>query len=965
MEPLLEREAELAQLSELLDETREGRGSTVAIEGPPGIGKTRLLAAARDMAARESAQVLQARGGDLEHDLPFGVVRQLYELALRRVEDRESLLEGPAGLAESLLFNWEEAGEAAGSEERSSAVLHGLYWLTSNLAEREPLVLCVDDAHWSDFPSLRFLHYLTRRIDDLPVLLVLTLRPTDAEVRAELVSRLRSEPVVRTLRPAPLSPVAIAALVRSRLGDQAAPEFCDACHAATAGNPFLARELIAELQANVIEPNVEEAARVSSLLPDAVARYVLARLARLPEAAQDLARAVALLDLSVEPSLGAALAGLDDEAGADAAEVLARAELLRPGMPLEFAHPLIRDAIRDELSQGERAAAHSRAARILHEHGASPDRVAAQLLATAPLDEGWEVGVLRDAARAAGSQGAPEAAVNHLRRALEERLPDSERRGVLYELGVAEAQARMESGVTHLSDALELAEDHDQRTRLTGALALALIHFNRQPEAAEVLRRELDRADGASAESRLQLESDLASTLLFGVDVPLAELDTRLARVEGQLSPETPAGRGLLAALALRRVQRGEDASRAASLSELVLEKGLLDDVGPGSTVFFNAVLTLICTGASGAARRWLGEALRRSQDSGFPLAMAMNLNLHSWESYRCGAIAEAEASAADSLRIVRDYEIPIGPPAVIGSVVDALVARGRDDAAWEELERDGFTGPLPEVFTAAWLYEARGRLRAQGGNPAPAVADLLEAGERFRRWGQVGCEPSGWRALAAEQLIRLERTDEAAQLARDELELARRFGVPHSLGRALRVNGLIAGGAEGLRLLRQSVEVLEPSPARLELALALCDLGGALRRTGERRAAREQLRQALELAHRCGATALEDRARQELLATGARPRRIPVSGVDSLTPSERRVAKMAAEGLSNREIAGSLFVSLKTVEMHLSRVYRKLDLSSRTELAGALEPPADSGLVQSGVQATESPEFERLSPAS
>jgi DNA-binding CsgD family transcriptional regulator len=185
--------------------------------------------------------------------------------------------------------------------------------------------------------------------------------------------------------------------------------------------------------------------------------------------------------------------------------------------------------------------------------------------------------------------------------------------------------------------------------------------------------------------------------------------------------------------------------------------------------------------------------------------------------------------------------------------------------------------------------------------------------------------------------LLQLGRRDEAGPLAEEEVELARAWGAPRALGAALRVAGLVEGGERGLALLEEAVEVLNESPAKLEDAKARTELGAALRRANRRTEAREQLRQGLELATICGAGSLAARAESELLATGARPRRIALSGVASLTPSERRVAELAAEGPTNREIAQALFVTQRTVEVHLTSIYRKLGISSRSQLADAL----------------------------
>jgi DNA-binding CsgD family transcriptional regulator len=197
------------------------------------------------------------------------------------------------------------------------------------------------------------------------------------------------------------------------------------------------------------------------------------------------------------------------------------------------------------------------------------------------------------------------------------------------------------------------------------------------------------------------------------------------------------------------------------------------------------------------------------------------------------------------------------------------------------------------------------------------------------------------WRAQLVETLVALDRNADALPVAREAVELARCWGAPRAVGIALRARGLAEGGKAGLASLREAVETLEDSPAQLELARALVDLGAALRRGNQRSESREYLRRGLELAHRLGAQPLEDHAQAELAATGARPRRLALSGVDSLTPSERRVADMAAENMTNKDIAQALFVTPKTVEVHLSSVYRKLQIASRAQLPDALVPAA------------------------
>ena len=258
------------------------------------------------------------------------------------------------------------------------------------------------------------------------------------------------------------------------------------------------------------------------------------------------------------------------------------------------------------------------------------------------------------------------------------------------------------------------------------------------------------------------------------------------------------------------------------------------------------------------------------------------------------------------------------------------------DDAA-SALARAGWDGSVPNGVGADFFLESRARLRLSSGDVRGGLEDMLDAGRRFEALGGRNPAFVAWRSQAALALLELGNREEAGRLAGEELELARAWGAPRALGAALRVEGLVEGGRKGLALLEEAVEVLADSPAKLEHAKARTELGAALRRANHRPQAREQLRRAVELATICGAAPLAARAETELLATGARPRRIALSGLESLTPSERRVAQMAAEGPTNREIAQALFVTPKTVEVHLSSVYRKLGISSRSQLPAAL----------------------------
>jgi DNA-binding CsgD family transcriptional regulator len=263
-------------------------------------------------------------------------------------------------------------------------------------------------------------------------------------------------------------------------------------------------------------------------------------------------------------------------------------------------------------------------------------------------------------------------------------------------------------------------------------------------------------------------------------------------------------------------------------------------------------------------------------------------------------------------------------------------IERGDLQAAAAAEERGAVFGFTEDRIFLDDYVTSRGRLRIAQGEVREGVADLLWCGERLEALGVRW--PSSWRAFAAPALASLGEEDRAAELAQEQIELARSVGARCALGRALRTGGLAIGGEAGLRLLEEAVGVLEATPARLELAHALADLGAELGRRRRRREGREVLRLAMELAVECGAFALADRARAELAAGGGRRPRLELTGVNALTPAERRVCELAADGeLTNRTIAQTLFVTEKTVELHLTSAYRKLGIRSRFQLATVL----------------------------
>jgi DNA-binding CsgD family transcriptional regulator/tetratricopeptide (TPR) repeat protein len=931
---LLERDAELATVQEMIDGI-SGGARLLALDGPPGIGKTALIAETKARAQEAGTQVLGARGSELERAFSYGVVRQLFEplLASLPEEERAELLTGAAGLAAPL---FDPVRLAAGpSDDASLATLHGLYWLTANVAARGRLLLAVDDLHWCDLPSLRWLAYLLPRMEGLDLWMVVGLRPGEPGEDPGLVGQIVSDPLASVVQPAPLSSEAAARLLRETLPD-ADDAFCAACHQATGGNPLLLRELVHAIVAEGLAPTEEHVSRLGELGARAGSRAVSIRLSGIPQEGTRLARAVAILGDDAEPHQAAALADLEDEAASEAAVALARVDILRPQPPFGFVHPLIRAAVYEALTPAERDSGHARAARLLDAAGAEPERVAAHVLLTPRAGDPRVVAVLREAARRAGSRGAAESAVAYLRRALAEPPPAAERTELLLELGSAEALVSGDDAVEHLQEAHALLDDPIRRAETALLLGRQLNALFRIDETDAVFARALEELDGADAELERLLEAGLIANALF--EAPLYhDAVERLERVRSRAGSATVGEKFLLALLAFHDARTGAPADLVVPLARRALADGMLVRGEVTDATFGLPAIVLAMADLDEAMVTYddlLAETHRRGSILVLAGAKAIRAQALVWR----GDLAEAEAECREAMAACEAWGTSW---LFLGDLIaDALMEQGKLDDAAAALARAGSPEAQRLSVRLPFSATAWARLRMLKGDLAGGLQDTLEAGRRLDAVGGRNPALLAWRSQAALALLQLGEQDEARRLAAEELELARTWGAPRALGAALRAAGLVEGGQHGLALLHEAVDVLADSPAKLEHAKARTELGAALRRAKRRSQAREQLRRALELATLCGAAPLAARAETELLATGARPRRISLSGVESLTPSERRVAQMAAEGPTNREIAQALFVTPRTVEVHLTSIYRKLDISSRAQLAAALAEP-------------------------
>ncbi len=866
--------------------------------------------------------VLAARGSELESGFPFGVAHQLFRDVLRDPEAKAAAFAGAAEAAEAAF----DAGASFG--DVSFSALHGLYWMTLNVAADRPLLLVIDDLQWSDRPSLRFLAYLAHRLEDMPIGILAGLRTTAPGTDPALVADIVSGPAAIAIRPGPLSLSAVEELVASRFEQRPDERFSAACLNATGGNPLLLRELLGALAREGASPTAAGADAIGEVGPAALARTVGQRLAGLPPEATAVAEAVAILGDGADLAAIAALAEREASDVAALTAALAEVEILRAGAPFGFVHALVCDAVYEGIPVGERQLRHARAARLALDAGARAEVVAAQLLAAPTSGEPWVADALADAATQANLRGASDVTIALLDRLLTEPIEEQRRARVLLELGIAEAKAaNRNDAVAHLSAAYERLEAPELRGAAAFALARTFMFIGRAQEAADLAAEAGAALPPELSDLAKMLESIELTSLYFGARV--ADAATRFA-AQRELPPAASGGDGVLSAAASYDwMYRGGSAAECAELAAAAIELAAATELDSG-LAWVVANVVLVAAERPEATEVW-DRALARSHRQG---SMFGVLTVHLWRGFtelRHGDLPAAEESLRSGVEQISllggatlDY--------AYGLLCSTLLARGQVDAAEQAL----YSIPRPEgVGDGALLWRScelellleRGRFE-----------DALRGARRHAELCDWRTNPAYAQTLTfeARALDGLSRPDEAVAVLDRELAAAEAWGAPGAIGRVLRVRGEVKR-TEGLEDLEHAVELLEASPLRLELARALAALGSALRLGRKPTEAREPLRRALELAEVCDAATLAAHARAELHATGARPRSSALSGPDSLTPSERRVADLAAEGQTNKQIAQALFVTPKTIEVHLSNAYRKLDISGRRELADAL----------------------------
>ncbi|MCX5213544.1 AAA family ATPase [Kitasatospora sp. NBC_00240] len=1005
---LAERTEALARAGEMAERARHGSGGVLLLTGAAGTGRTALLAAVAAGPAATGLGVLRARCSAEESHSAYAAARQLFNPGARS-----------RGLATRTPGATGRAGPPPPGDPEAD-----LWDLLLLHASHRPLLLAVDDVHLADAPSRQWLHQLCRRIDRLPVLLVVTeRRRPELGAPAAGFGRTLTAPLAQTCLLAPLGRAAVADLAGRRLGvarprgatpggppgatagtqvagrttvDGASPDeapaddtLVDDCVGATGGNPLLLDALLTDLAALPRDRARQTAAGlgpVPAAFADAVDHWLhssgpevataartLAQLdggrpapAAGPAAPPDLADRTDLPEVPplpapagpqpVEPDHQAAVAAeLAELTGADPLRLagwlagLTAQGLLRPapdgGRP-GFAHPLLRQAVLAGWDAARRAEVHRAAAALLHRRGDPDEQIAQHLLLVPGPGERWASDVLHRAAGAARRGGRQSLAAALLRRALAEPLSTRRRGATLTELGCLEVSLGATghaAGIRHLAEAVHLQQSDEGVFAAANALGAALAARGETAAALEVLEELADRfADREDLARAVQAAAALISShdghswlqVVEGLRRIAARTPRRIAPAARALLTEFDSTSGLLSA--------AEVAERVRELTEAPQD--------PFSQSYVTASAATLAQWADllPVADRLVEQSMAAYRGPllhpGYQCLLSVRAESRVMRGeYRqlldeCRAPAREAGTAGPDGDVGHQGLLSLGNAHLVAQAVIALTETGRLDEA-HELARSAEAGGAHGSWEWNEYLYARGLLQLASGRPATALADLLECGRRQRERQVESPIVTPWRSAAADCQVLLGLPGQAVELAAEELRLARVWGTPRTVGRAMRALAAATGGRQGLAMAGEAVELLTEAEVATELIPALITFGQLLGGAGRRAAARRTLREAAARAERLGAVRLRTVAVGLLQESGARLTTERHTGAPALTSSEQRICRLAAAGHSNAEIAGLLHLAIRTVETHLTNSFRKLGIRRRAELAAGFEP--------------------------
>lgn len=914
---LVGRPEEILALDALFRDCAQGQGTVAVIRGPVASGKTTLLRAFAERAAAAGAIFLSAVASRAERGLALGIVDQLFIGSPLPA----SIAPQVAELTQSRTL----IGQLAEPEPETvspalARVFDGLLKVLVELSADRPVVIAVDDLQYADVASLQCLSYLARRAGASPILTVLTectgTLPADRLLHAEILRQGNCH----CIPVAPLSLSSVARLLAEHIGADTAARLASACHAMTGGNPLLVNAL-GEDAGN--SPGGSSA----RLVPGPAFRSaVVACLNRYESGMMELGQTVAVLGQDATPALLGELLAISPESAAQGIDALCASGLLESG---HFRHEQARQAVLSQMTADEQATMHGSAARMLHRTGAPAPTLARHLVAAHRIGTRWAVAALQEAAEQALADGGAKRAIDYLRQAESECVDDRQCAAIRFSLTCAEWPIDPEYAARHLPELVADARMGLLDSECLGELAYYLLWMGDTSNAAEILASlNLGSADATSEQAGFPAyHMTLRSPLDFFYPDPVKRARHAVREAKGSAQAAVRPGPPKIS-LRPSAVETGSEATLL--VAERILAERSLND--PTLVSITAALMALICEDLLDRAASWCNVLLRESEASrGSPLWHAVLTAFWAMIEVRRGNLPAAENHARTALTLMtkKAWGVAIGGPLSI-LLLTATASRNFQDAA------AFLRVPVPDAMSGTfygllYLY-ARGEYYLATERPQTALADFTDCGNRMITWGLdlPGLLP--WRIKAAEAHLVMGNSLKAREFSKEQLA---RAGSRYSRTRgiALRTFALTSHPAKRIALLRESAEVLRDSGARLELAYTFAELCTAYLALGEHGRAHWAARQARSLAERCGAQALQATLSKVDVGGRASGNGFDTKLLTQLSDAEQRVAMLAAYGHTNGQIAHKLYITVSTVEQHLTRVYRKLGVAGRADL--------------------------------
>jgi DNA-binding CsgD family transcriptional regulator len=903
---LFGRERESARIDEVLDAAREGRSGALVVRGEAGIGKSALLKAAVERA--EDMRVLRALGVQSEVDIAFSGLHELVRPALSSIG---AIPDAQAVALRSAL------ALAADTVAERLAVFGGALSLLAAVAEAQPLLCVIDDAHWLDEGSATAMIFVARRLDADGIAMLFGVR--EPEIRTF------TAPGVPELRMGGLDRTAARQLLARRLPPDTGSQVAEQLIEMSLGNPLALIELPSGLTATQLAGKrpLDQLLRAGT----AVERGFLRRLAQLPGSTRRALVVVAADEVGDLRALSRALAVLElDPQSLKPAE---QAGLVTLTSSVDFCHPLARSAIYGASEAIDRREAH-RALAVAANAAGETDRHAWHLAAAAHGPDEQIASALVGAADSARHRGGLWSEARALERAA--RLtPDAERRAQRFlHAGIAARRAgRMERADSLLQEAIEGGLETRERAYAQERRAFIKHEQGKLAEALELMLRGAEEVEGNDPRAAARVLTNAATVVQHQLDIPrAAALAERAWRLAGDGAIDDAE---LCHILSFQRVLSG----RVPEAMELTWRTAELVENDPeGRVVVADAASTLLYAGEHAPARRLLERAVAANRGAGALGDLGYTLHIYAQVDWYDGRLQRAYGHALEGVQIVEE----LGTPQTLDdclarlAMFEAVLGRESDSQGHGQRALES-TLRLGDRKNEVRARSALGMLALATGDAEAAVAQLAPAVAALEAGG-VG-NPNQFRVHPdlVEAYARLGRMDEAKSVAASLERQARATGIPWTLGAALRCRALVADADAAAEAGFQEALRFHESAGAFERARTELCFGEQLRRRGRRRDSRMHLGTALEAFEATGAAPWADRARRELRASGLTLRRRQPAAGEQLTPQQLQIARLVAEGRTNRDVAAMLFVTPKTVEFHLTRVYRKLGIHSRSEL--------------------------------